>query len=67
MVQVGDDAWLTVPSRDSSGYSKQGIGYLTVRVRVVAFGPGRRSATVVPVDGSGEAKVATDRLVAVDD
>lgn len=62
----GDEAWLTVPSRDSGGYSKRDIGQLTIRVRVVAVARGGRSAEVVPVGGSGSARVAVDRLARVD-
>lgn len=61
---VGNHAHLTVPTRDSAGFSKSGIGKLTVEVVIVAL-DGRR-ATVRPVAGGERtATVERTRLVAV--
>lgn len=59
--KVGDVAWLTVPSRDSAGYSKRNIGSLTIPVKVTAV-TNKSVVEIQPVGGSGRAGVKTERL-----
>lgn len=60
--QPGDHAWLTVPSRDSHGYSKRNIGQLTIPVLVLDVDENGRRATIAPTGGEGRARVDTSRL-----
>lgn len=64
-MKPGDEAWLTVPSRDSSGYPKGDIGHFTILVKVLDVHPlpgGRQGATVAPSYGEGEARIDIARL-----
>lgn len=58
--EAGDLAYLTVPSRDSSGFSKRDIGRLTIPVVVVDVHP--NSVEIRPQAGAGTARVKADRL-----
>lgn len=58
--EIGDLAYLTVPSRDSAGFSKRDIGQLTIPVTVTDVHA--NSVEVKPVGGSNTARVKADRL-----
>lgn len=67
-MNVGDICELTVPSRDSSGYSKQNTGHFTIPVKVLSLDThgALTVATVEPVLGTGQARVSVERLKRLD-
>lgn len=58
----GDRALLSLPSRDSHGYSKRSIHHLTVPVIVIDTHQGGRHVTVTPEGGEGTARIESSRL-----
>jgi hypothetical protein len=59
-LRAGDEAWLTVPTRDAAGFSKHKVPQLTIPVTIVSIRGS--TARVRPVGGHGEAGVALERL-----